>query len=285
MPFKKLLVPVTGRACDAVALKTALDAAKSFDAHVVALFVHADAREAIPFGEMPLSPDFVQNLIETTAGIEKSQLAAARAALEKAAADAHAPLHPGVQTGYGASLAETAGPLAQELVGAARFCDLMVFPAIGKAASPELTDAFARVLIKTACPLLLAPVSPPAEIGRRIVAAWDGGGAAARSLKSSLPWLQQAQTVEIVSVCADTTPDETDKDLIAYLALHGIAAKRRTVPQGARKMGEALLAAAEGACDLLIAGGYSHGRLSETLFGGVTEHLLAHAKMPVLMTH
>ena len=41
----------------------------------------------------------------------------------------------------------------------------------------------------------------------------------------------------------------------------------------------------EVAADLLVMGGYSHSRLRELVFGGVTEHVLRQAKLPVLMVH
>ena len=37
--------------------------------------------------------------------------------------------------------------------------------------------------------------------------------------------------------------------------------------------------------DLLIIGAYSHSRMRQIVLGGVTEHLLDHAGLPVLMTH
>ena len=43
-------------------------------------------------------------------------------------------------------------------------------------------------------------------------------------------------------------------------------------------------AAALGA-DLLVMGGYGHSRFRELLLGGVTRHIIEHAKMPVLLAH
>ena len=36
---------------------------------------------------------------------------------------------------------------------------------------------------------------------------------------------------------------------------------------------------------LLVMGAYSHWRWQERVFGGVTEHVLRKARMPVLMSH
>jgi nucleotide-binding universal stress UspA family protein len=37
--------------------------------------------------------------------------------------------------------------------------------------------------------------------------------------------------------------------------------------------------------DLLVIGAYSHSRMRQVVFGGVTEHVLDHAELPILMTH
>jgi nucleotide-binding universal stress UspA family protein len=36
---------------------------------------------------------------------------------------------------------------------------------------------------------------------------------------------------------------------------------------------------------LLVMGAYSHWRWQERVFGGVTEHVLRNARMPVMMSH
>ena len=36
---------------------------------------------------------------------------------------------------------------------------------------------------------------------------------------------------------------------------------------------------------LLVMGGYTHNRLRQMIFGGVTAHVIRHATIPVLMAH
>jgi nucleotide-binding universal stress UspA family protein len=71
-----------------------------------------------------------------------------------------------------------------------------------------------------------------------------------------------------------------------YLSLHGVTASVRAFACGSSGKGEALLKeAAKAEADLLAIGGYGHSRLRETVFGGVTAHVLSHATMPVLLVH
>ena len=37
--------------------------------------------------------------------------------------------------------------------------------------------------------------------------------------------------------------------------------------------------------DMIVMGGYSHARLFETLLGGTTRHMLAHANLALLLAH
>ena len=46
-----------------------------------------------------------------------------------------------------------------------------------------------------------------------------------------------------------------------------------------------LKAASQRNCDLLVMGAYGHSRLQELVLGGVTKHVLKHARIPVLMVH
>ena len=55
---------------------------------------------------------------------------------------------------------------------------------------------------------------------------------------------------------------------------------------GKRSAGETILAKAdELGCDLIVKGAYTQSRLRQMIFGGTTRHILANAKLPVLMAH
>lgn len=286
MSFKKLLVPVNGGARDAVVLRTALAVAKTFDAHVTALFVHADMREAIPFGELPLSPDFVQDLIATTAQVEKAASAAARQHFAEAVAQTGAATVEHAEIGFSATFAEATGDLSRTIGRASRLCDLAVFPSLSENDTRDMTEAFAHVLVKTACSVLLLPVQPPQTVGRTIAVGWDEEARCARALMAALPFLRRAARVVLLCVRPEALSECNVAEAVGYLGLHGVAAESRVVAQGARKVGEVLLeTAVEGGFDLLVAGGYGRGRLTEALFGGVTEHMVSHTPLPVFLAH
>jgi nucleotide-binding universal stress UspA family protein len=68
--------------------------------------------------------------------------------------------------------------------------------------------------------------------------------------------------------------------------MNGIAAEAVTLKPSKRGAGEAILAKAdELGCDLIVKGAYTQSRLRQMIFGGTTRHILANAKLPVLMAH
>lgn len=289
MPFLKILVPVTGGSRDGYALATAFTAARKFDAHVVALFVHADPHDTLPFGELPLSPDFVQELIDVASDVEQTASKAARSTLAISAAESGVRLinQPEARPGLSASYQEATGYLPHVLGRMARLYDLVVFPPLyGSGGAHDMPDSFARVLLKTSCPVLLSAQMKPERLGRQVTVGWDNGIACARAVVTAVPFLQDVEMVDIVSV-RDKMPEDTGfEDAIAYLALHGVPATARNVTPEGRKIAEALMQEANKfGSDMLVIGGYSRGRMTEAMFGGITEYIVSNPALPVFMVH
>ena len=93
---------------------------------------------------------------------------------------------------------------------------------------------------------------------------------------------------QIIVLSADTgAPVELGpEDLRDYLARHDGRAEVRTFRSRATEVAEGLLAtAAEAGADVLVIGAYGHSRRRELLMGGVTQHIIEHTRLPVLMIH
>jgi len=75
-------------------------------------------------------------------------------------------------------------------------------------------------------------------------------------------------------------------DLAEYLSWHGIRAHPLAGSNDDYAIGAALVSAAsEQKATLIVMGAYTHSRLRQSFLGGVTRHLLAHAPVPLLMSH
>jgi len=289
MEFRKILVPVTGAKQDQAALAMAFAAAKPFNAHVEALFVHPDPREAVPYVGMPVSPEVIQQIVDSAEEIAHKASKAAHATLEKSTAHAGAKLVEHPMTGAGfvtACYREVNGHFITRVGEAAKLADLVVFGPATLDSGPDISGAFVETLTHVQRPVLLAGEGAAHVLTKKIVIGYDRSVAASHAISAALPFLTRAQEVELIAV--EDTPLDTRSldDAVEYLALHGVSARSHIISRGERSAAEALLdAAAKGGASLLVIGGYGHSRVLESLFGGTTLHLTRHRAMPLFMVH
>jgi nucleotide-binding universal stress UspA family protein len=105
-------------------------------------------------------------------------------------------------------------------------------------------------------------------------------------MSAAIPYLQRAESVEVLSVQRAPLKADATEGVREYLKLHGVHSTERIIDAGSKRIGQALLdAAKEGGADLLVVGGYGRGRLRESLIGGVTRHVIAQAGIAVFMVH
>ncbi|GJE29675.1 universal stress protein [Methylobacterium organophilum] len=151
--------------------------------------------------------------------------------------------------------------------------------------SPRMTT-FETALFESGRPILLAPPTAPTTLGEAIVLAWNGSTETARALAFALPFLRRARRVLVLSAEGGMVPGPSAEDVARSLVCEGIEADHRALPAGRRTPGELFLdEAASYGCDLLIKGAYTQSRLRQMIFGGPTAHILAEARIPVLMAH
>ena len=143
-------------------------------------------------------------------------------------------------------------------------------------------------LFESGRPVLIVPPGCERFSARRVLIAWDGGAAAARAVGDALPFLREADEVEILSVAGEKDLSTTvpGADLAPHLARHGIKVTLRHVTLAqADVAAEIRQAATAFAADLIVCGAYKHSRLREWLLGGVTQSLLQDSRLPILMSH
>lgn len=172
----------------------------------------------------------------------------------------------------------------------ARYADLTVL-GIARPLQEAERRLVGGVLAGSGRPLLVVPAGALAP-GRldRILVAWKSSREAARALHDAMPLLQRARSVELLMVEHehDFGPQTSDLDasLMGHLDRHGVPATAVRRSGKHADAGEAILEhARESGADLIVAGGYSHPRALEQVFGGATRHLLEHAPIPVLFSH
>jgi nucleotide-binding universal stress UspA family protein len=285
MAIRKLLLPLTGTAAGEAALGMALTVAQIWQAHLLALHVRLDSRDVAPLAGEGLSGAMIEEMMSATEREGLARAQGVRAAFDAAVAARQIRLGapaPGERVAS-ASFVSITGSEEDLVAQQARLADLTVVPH-PQAAEDVAADALHAVLFDSGRPVLITPLAPPERIGQRICIGWNGTAESASAVASALPWLQRAEAVRILSADEYQRRGPAAQDLAEYLALHDIAAEVATFRPVDREVGAGLLlAAAEFGADLLAMGAYSHSRLRQLILGGVTRHVLEHARLPILM--
>lgn len=190
--------------------------------------------------------------------------------------------------------AQTTGDVSSQLVGRAALADLIV-----TSRQPKRTDfqgstigMLGDLLHRLRTPLFIAADDGkmPDPTGRALIA-WNGSFEAANAVRSAIGLLKLASDVRVLRIDEEKDEAFPSTRLLEYLARHGIHAELEVDPfhpdpkdldyvhgcivSNARTMGAAYV----------VMGGYSHSRVSEYIFGGLTRSMLASSSIPLFIAH
>jgi nucleotide-binding universal stress UspA family protein len=142
-------------------------------------------------------------------------------------------------------------------------------------------------LFESGRPILLAPPSPPVQIGANVLIAWNRSTEQARATALAMPLLQKADRITVLTVIGGTeVPGPSAEQLVRSLRRNRIVVELKKAELGGKSTGEAILATGQSlGCDLLIKGAYTQSRLRQMIFGGATKHVLENATIPVLLAN
>lgn len=283
--MRVILVPLGGEAHDRAALGAAYHIAQPFRSHITGLFVRPDPVDAIGvFQGIP--PEMVDRVTRaaTTTWNDRAKLARQAFDEARAAADAALADRPTGTDTVTAHWREVTGADDLLLAGNGRLADLIVFAGMRSAAA-EIKERFATALFHTVRPVLLVPERGIEASPGTVVIAWNGTAEATRALCGALPLLLNADRLHILTAATPRTRVESGDALAEYLAWHGLISELHPMyPE--EEVGPALLARAkELEADLMVMGGYGRSRMRERIFGGVTQHVLDHHDIAVLLAH
>jgi nucleotide-binding universal stress UspA family protein len=178
-------------------------------------------------------------------------------------------------------------PSGHDFVGSyGRVFDIIVLARPGDEWQSPSMITLESALFESGRPVLIAPPNAPRSLATNVLVAWNCSTEQARTMADAMPFLQGAAKVTICTVEGATVAGPSGEQMAQSLKMNGIAAEPITLKPGKRNAGEVLLAKAdELGCDLIVKGAYTQSRLRQMIFGGTTRHILANAKLPVLMAH
>ena len=253
-------------------LQAGLDIARAVEGHVN-LHINTPFQRFVamdPFGGAYLSAEAIEDAAAREAALT-DQLAA-RMARED------------VQWNIESSSSEP----VDALVGSARLADLVVVTLTTPEDDGPLVSAMpvGALAVAARVPVLAIPSNcQRLALAGTAMVAWDGSHEAANALRAAVPMLQRASAVHLVTV-TEKTNAFPPTEALRYLGQYGIRPELYERPRSHPTTEETLDAvAAELAADLVVMGAYGHGRLRETMFGGVTRYFLDFARYPLLLVH
>ncbi|MFK7733613.1 MAG: universal stress protein [Pseudomonadales bacterium] len=134
-------------------------------------------------------------------------------------------------------------------------------------------------------PVLVLPQRKVPSVGKRITIAWNQSEEASRAVFAALPLLRRADSVSIISCGSESQLGPKSGQLRTYLKHWGVKADIQKDKKDNACEARILKVYEETDSDLLVMGAYSRSRIRETIFGGVTEHMLNKASKTSLFIH
>jgi len=282
--IRTILVPLTAALPSERLLDAALTLGKRVNAHIRALFILPNSDAALRYiPEVILAAGVTREIIE-----RETQEAAAEA--KERFADwrtrNNLPETPGgrLDTCF-ANWADQIGEVEAVVTGRGRLSDLVVVPRPAPGAVQE-QRCFDAAVFGSGRPTLVVGEKPLHDITDHVMIAWNGSLEASRAVLGTMPLLHLAARVSIFAAPQYEIDGVNPADLAEYLSWHGIRAHPLAGSNDDYAIGAALVSAAsEQKATLIVMGAYTHSRLRQSFLGGVTRHLLAHAPVPLLMSH
>ena len=287
MTIARILVAASGAEEGRGALETALLLGLRFDAHVEAIAVRRNPRDAVAFMTEGMTGAVIEEIIATAERDIDRHAAAASADLEAVAARlgvAAAPLPPPGRASF--SFRQDEGREDEVIAERGRLCDLVVAArptADGDAKEEVVAES---VLMESGSGLLLVPAGHASDLRGNAAVAWNGSAEAARAVHRAMPLLREAERVAIMAPEEGSMRGPGPDALAGYLALHGIRCHVHNLPTDWTNIGDTLLRIArEENAAFIVMGAFSQGKLRQLILGGATRFMLNRATLPVLFTH
>lgn len=278
MQLARILLPIQQRADMEAIGQTAFALAERFGAELEGLHAYPAPHEEIFVYYEAGGPSYYEALIEAAA--QRNEAA------EKRASQLFGKLAQS-RSGVASRYLTREGHVVATIAQRGRLADLTVIGTAGGDGGAQWTGERDAAIFQTGRPVILAPATPATpDAGKTVVIAWNDSVEAARAIAAARPFIAGAEAVHVVSAGDDAVSRENLEEVQNYLARLAGNVTTAIIGETKSNPGALLLEEAGKYPDaLLVMGAYSHWRWQEWVFGGVSEHVLNNAAMPVLMAH
>jgi nucleotide-binding universal stress UspA family protein len=265
MPFKTIVAIVQSEQDAERVLDGAIALASRFQAHVIG--VHAEALP-MPYTSATGFPD--TEFMQVSADLNKERSAKLRTIFQKK-------LQPSGLSFEWRAEETFSGDSALSSLAIVRAADIVV--AAQRDADSDTNADIGSLVYDAGRPVLVVPhAGPIAASFRHVMLAWNGSREAARAAFDALPFMIEAEKVEIFVVDPGEDSDEEGlggAGIAAALTRHGVKASVATRQAKGGTIEDAVQnRLIETGADLIVLGAYSHSWLHRLLYGGVTRTVL-----------
>ncbi len=285
MSIRSILVPVRGDGKGENVLDAALAMAKDHNAHVDVFHARMRPQDMTTFGAAMsgFMRGEIAKVAEQHAAEEESRV---KTLFEDYCATHDVPIIDKASAnpeGVSASWHEEQGRQADMVGRWGRLTDIIFV------AQPDGilgANTFEAALMSTSRPVVTVPPKSVTKIGKAVAVAWNGSAEVAGAVTTSRSIVEAAEKVVIFSAPEEAEHGLTAGHLAEYLKWHGCDSEIISFDCPGHEVGQNLLAGCQArGIDLMIMGGYGQIRRHELMMGGVTEHVIKHADIPVLLRH
>lgn len=176
------------------------------------------------------------------------------------------------------------GPIGAVVAERGCLADLVLFQRRGEK-GPALDEAFEGAVLRAGRLAMVVDGPLPESYLDHVMIAWNHSTEASHAVALAMPFLEAAKRVSIFAIGEGGEPPRDLPELRDYLALHGVRAEKASL-HTEYAFGDCLMTAVhENNVTMLVMGAYTHGRVRQMLFGGITQKVLSAPGVPALLAH
>ncbi|MGF1593341.1 MAG: universal stress protein [Kiloniellaceae bacterium] len=286
MTLRSILVPLRGDGKGEGVLDHALSLARRHKSHLEVIHCRPKPEDMIPYG-VPIPQSLRKSLTASAKALADEEEGSIRKLFDDYCAKRDIPEvddYPWPQDGVSATWREFTGIQAAVIGLRGRLADLIAVPKPDRDQNLGL-NTLQAALMESGKLVLMCPPKPAGELGAKVAIAWNGSAEAARAMTAALPILKAADAVILLASSDRKLPVSAEEAKI-YLETHGATCTVQGFERGNQSVPKLLVDSAKKAgADCLLMGAYGKSRQREMILGGVTQYMVDHADMPILLMH
>jgi nucleotide-binding universal stress UspA family protein len=270
MDWARIMAPLSGGEGDRRVAAAALALAEPFGAELACIHAPADVADLIPWMGDGFMGGVQATAVESIRLAAQEGEAAARAVFDATSYDRK-------------TFISLKSPVWSGLAMEGRLSDVLVFDDAAARGKGSLAEAFQQIVAGEQRPTIVA--RPGLKVGGVVAVAWDGGKEASRAMRTSLPLLQRAARVVLLTAPTSSSRKCDPPRLQAFLSARGVASELEVLNANGEAAPLLLAAAKTAGADILVAGAFGHPRLREFIFGGATRTFLNADSPSLFLSH